>query len=137
MARFVTLEQDCRQIDRFLEGYAGVYFQHVGVFPQEARLKIRALISAILERIARIKLDLNLPQRQIDIAQSLAAYLSEMWVTLHETKTEALRGYGEVPIELGAYLDPLVEEILGLVSDLRDTIESGKNSMNLESQAGK
>ena len=124
-------------MDRFLDVYAGIYYQHVGVFREEARLKIRTLLSEILERIARIKHDLNLPQRQIDMARSLSAYLSEMWVTLHETKAQALRGYGEVPNELRAYLDPHVEEILVLVADLRGTIEAGKNPTHLGSQASK
>lgn len=136
VARLLTLEHDCWQMDRVLDGYAGIYYQHVAVFPDEARRKIRTLISAILEKIARIKRDLNLPQRRVDVDKLLTAYLSEMWVTLHETKAETLGGYGEVRDELRAYLDPQVEEVLGLVASLRDTIDAGKDPAKYRPEAG-
>jgi len=136
-ARMLTLEQDCSEIERFLDGYAGIFYQYLGVFPDETRRTIRTLISEILERIARIRLDLGLPQRQIEIDKMLAAHLSQIWVTLHETKAPSLRGYGKVPGELSAYLDPRVEELLGLVASLRGAIESGKEPTSLGPEADK
>ncbi len=97
-----------------------------GAFPDETRRTIRTLIAEILQRIARIRFDLGLPQRQIEIDKMLAAHLSQVWVTLHETNAHSLRGYGRVPDELSAYLEPRVEELLGLVTNLRSAIESGK-----------
>jgi hypothetical protein len=136
-ARMLTLEQDCREIERFLDGYAGVYYQYLGVFPDETRRTIRTLISGILEKIARIRLDLGLPQRQIEIDKMLAAHLSQIWVTLHETKGPSLRGYGKVPGELSAYLEPRVEELLGLVASLRGAIETGKKPTSARPEGDK
>ena len=136
-ARMLTLEQDCRQMDHYLEGYTGIYYQHLGVFPEDTQRTIRGLLSEILRKIARIKLDLGLPQRRTEVAKLLAAHLSEIWVTLHETKAHSLRGYGEVPKELSAYLDPRVEELLDLVATLRDAIESGNKPAAPEPGAGK
>ena len=136
-ARMLTLEQDCREIERFLDGYAGIFYQYLGLFPDEARRTIRTLISGILQRITRIRFDLGLPQRQIEINKILAAHLSHIWVTLHETKAHSLRGYGRVPEELSAYLEPRVEELLGLVASLRSAIESGKKPFSLGGVADK
>ncbi|MGO8786263.1 MAG: hypothetical protein ACLQVL_02620 [Terriglobia bacterium] len=136
-ARMLNLEQECREIERSLDGYAGIFYQYVGAFPAETRQRIRGLLTEILQRIAQIRFDLDLPQRKIEIDKMLAAHLSQIWVTLHETHAHSLRGYGRVPEKLGAYLDPRVEEMLGLVANLRSAIESGKNPANVGQEAGK
>ena len=130
-ARMLTLEQDCREIERALDGYDGIFFQYLGVFPDETRRTIRTLLSEILQRITRIRLDLGLLQRQIEIDKMLAAHLSQIWVTLHETNAHSLRGYGKVPEKLTAYLEPRVEELLNLVASLRSAIESGRKPASL------
>jgi hypothetical protein len=126
VARMLTVEEDCREMERFLDGYSGIFYAYVGVLPDEVRQTIRTLISQILEGINRIRLDLGLPQRQVEVTRLFAAHLSRIWVTLCESKGDSLRGYGEVPEELTAYLEPRVEELLGLVQRLRSAIESGK-----------
>ena len=136
-ARMLTLEQDCREIERTLDGYEGIFFQYLGVFPAETRQAIRTLLSEILQKITRIRLDLGLPQRQIEIDKMLAAHLSQIWVTLHETNAYSLRGYGKVPDELSAYLDPRIEELLVVVASLRGTVESGRKSISPEGEAEK
>ncbi len=136
-ARMLTLEQECREIERSLDGYAGIFYQYVGVFPAETRQTIRGLITGILQRIACIRFDLDLPQRQIEVDKMLAAHLSQIWVTLHETHAHSLRGYGRVPEKLSAYLEPHMEELLGLVASLRRAIECGRNLANLGQEADK
>ena len=136
-ARMLTLEQDCREIERSLDGNAGIFYQYHGVFPDETRAAIRTLIAEILGRIDRIRFDLGLPQRRIEINKMLAAYLSRIWVTLHESTAHSLQGYGAVPGELGAYLEPRVEELLGLVASLRSAIESGKKPLRTGVGEGK
>jgi hypothetical protein len=133
----LTVEQDCRELERFLDGYVGIFYQYFEVFPDETRRTIRILISEILQRIARIRFDLGLPQQQIEIGKVLEAHLSQIWVTLHETNASSLRGYGRVPEKLSAYLAPRVEELLGVVVSLRDAIESGKKPTSLGPEADK
>jgi hypothetical protein len=137
VARMLTLEEDCREIERFLDGYSGIFYAYRGVFPDETRSTIRSLIAEILRAISRIRFDLGLPQRQIDINKMLAAHLSRIWITLNESKAQSLQGYGVVPDELGAYLEPRVEELLGLVASLRGAIEFGKKPTSLGPEADK
>jgi hypothetical protein len=136
-ARMLTLEQECREIEHFLDGYAGIFYQYLGVFPDETKRAIRTLLSEILRRIARIRFDLGLSQRQMEINKMVAAHLSQIWVTLHETNADSLHGYGRVPEELRAYLEPRVEELLGLVASVRGTLESGKKPTSLGPEADK
>jgi len=121
----LTLEEDCREMERFLDGFTGVFYSYGGAPSEAARQTIRTLISEILRGLERIRLDLGLPQRQIEVGRLLAAHHSRMWVTLQETHAASLRGYGAVPDELAAYLEPRVDELLGLVASLRGAIESG------------
>ena len=63
--------------------------------------------------------------------------LSRIWVTLHESKSQSLRGYGAVPEKLKEYLDPRVDGILGLLARLREALgearmeEKNERSSNL------
>ncbi len=125
VARLLTVEEDCQELVRYLDGYAGILYAYLPVLPEESRKTIRALVAEILQGIDHIRQDLGLPRRQNEVTRLLAAHHSRMWVTLHETHGETLRGYGPVPAELTAYLDPRVDKLLSLVADLRTAIESG------------
>lgn len=127
VARLLTVEEDCQELVRYLDGYAGIFYAYLPVLPEESRKTIRELVAEILRGIGRIRRDLGLPQRQNEVTRLLAAHHSRLWVTLHETRGETLRGYGPVPEELTAYLDPRVDKLLGLVANLRTAIESGAN----------
>ena len=136
-ARMLTLEEDCREMERFLDGFTGVFYSYRGVPSDAVRQTIRTLISEILRGIERIRLDLGLPQRQTEVGRLLAAHHSRMWVTLQETNAASLRGYGEVPDELAAYLQPRVDDLLRVVASLRDAIESGTKPLGTGEAEGK
>ena len=51
-----------------------------------------------------------------------------MWVTLHESKSHSLRGYGAVPEELKTYLDPRMDGILSLLARLQEAVRGAKTA---------
>jgi len=129
----LTLEQDCREIDHNLDGSQGIFREYAGQFPEATKEQIRAMLAEILEKVASIKLDLGLPKQTFDLEKLIEAHLSRIWVTLHESKSQSLRGYGTVPEKLKEYLDPRVEEILRLQARLREALQKAK----LEEKAGR
>jgi len=69
---------------------------------------------------------LGLPKRTVELDKVIESRLSHIWVTLHESKPQSLRGYGAVPRKLKEYLDPRVDGILGLLTHLRGALQGAK-----------
>jgi len=122
-SRLHVIEDECREITRYLDGYHGIFSEYVGEIPEPTKLTARAVLMEIVEALLAIKLDLELSKRQVDLHRVFNAHLSHIWVTLHESKGESLRGYGAVPEDLNAYIEPRIDELLGLLRRLRSLLE--------------
>jgi hypothetical protein len=81
------------------------------------------MLVEILDKVASIKLDLGLPKQTVDLEKLIESRLSHIWVTLHESRSPSLHGYGVVPEKLKEYLDPRVEEVLRLLARLREALQ--------------
>lgn len=121
-ARMLTLEQDCREIERSLDGLHGILYEYAGEIPETSKQRMRAMLAEILDNLASIRLDLGLRKQVVELDKLIESRLSHMWVTLHESKSQSLRGYGAVPEKLKAYLDPRVGGILSLLTRLREAL---------------
>ena len=124
-ARMLTLEEDCREIERYLDGFNGIYYEYCGEIPGAIRQRIRDLLAEILNGILLLRLDLGLGKQRVEIEKLVASRLSHMWVTLHESKASNLKGFGVVPEELKAYIDPRVEELLSLWKRFSEILSEG------------
>ena len=121
-ARMRTLEEDCREIERNLDGFHGIFYEYAGQIPETSKEQIRTILVGVLDQVTSIKLDLGLPKQTVDLDRMIESRLSHIWVTLHESKSQSLGGYGAVPEKLKEYLDPRVDEILGLLARLRGAL---------------
>jgi len=135
-ARMRTVEEDCREILGYLEGSSGVFSEISSEFSEATQQRIHALILEILESLVPIRLDLGLRKQQVGLRNLVNARLSRIWVTLHESKAQSLRGYGAVPEELKAYLDPRMDELLKLVHHLRKIVEAAETQVNAGADPG-
>jgi hypothetical protein len=128
-ARMRTLEKDCREIERNLDGFKGILYEYAGEIPERSRRQMRRTLADILNAITSIRLGLQLPEQVIDLDKMIESRLSHMWVTLHESKSASLRGYGVVPEDLSRYLDPRIDGMLALLARLREALrESTKEA---------
>ena len=125
-ARMLTLEEDCREIERNLDGFHGIFYEYAGQIPETSKEQIRTILLEVLDRVTTIRSDLGLPKRTVELDKVIESRLSHIWVTLHESKSRGLRGYGAVPEELKRYLDPRMDEILSLATHLRETLRETK-----------
>ena len=121
-ARMLTLEEDCREIERNLDGFHGASYEYAGAIPETSKEKIRAILLEILDQITTIGKDLGLPKRTVELDKVIESRLSRIWVTLLESKSQSLGGYGAVPEKLKEYLDARVDGILGLLTRLQDAL---------------
>ena len=125
-ARMLILEEDCREIERNLDGFHGILYEYAGGIPEASKQRMRAVLVEILDDITSIKLDLGLPKQVVELDKLIESRLSHIWVTLHESKSHGLRGYGVVPEELKAYLDPRMDGILSLLTRLQEAVREAK-----------
>jgi hypothetical protein len=122
----LVLEEDCREIDRSLDGFNGIMYEHAGEIAEASKERIRAVLAEMLDKVTAIRLDLGLPKQVVELDRLIESRLSHIWVTLHESRTQSLRGYGAAPEKLKEYLDPRVDEILGLHARLRETLQGAR-----------
>jgi hypothetical protein len=125
-ARMLILEEDCREIERNLDGFHGILYEYAGEIPETTKQRMRAMLSEILDKVTSIRLDLGLPKQVVELDKLIESRLSHIWVTLHESKSHGLRGYGAVHEELKAYLDPRIDEVLSLLNRVQETVREAK-----------
>ena len=125
-ARMLILEEDCREIERNLDGFHGILYEYAGEIPEAAKERMRATLAEILDKLESISQELGLRKQVIELDKLIESRLSRIWVTLHESKSRGLRGYGAVPEDLKRYLDPRMDGILSLATHLRETLRETK-----------
>jgi hypothetical protein len=125
-ARMLILEEDCREIELHLDGFHGILYEYSGEIPETSKQRMRAVLAEILDKVTSIRLDLGLPKQVVELDKLIESRLSHIWVTLHESKSHGLRGFGAVPEELKAYLDPRMDGILSLLTRLQETLRGAK-----------
>lgn len=125
-ARLRILEEDCGEVERCLKGYEGIGFEYVGTLSESGRRAAAATLKEILKSLSRLQRELGLPRQQIELRKLLNAHLSHMWVTLHESKSQSLRGYGAIPDGLRAFLDPRMDQLLKLLNRMREVVGENK-----------
>ena len=125
-ARMLILEEDCREIERSLDGFHGILYEYAGEIPETTKQRMRAVLAEILDKVTSIRQDLGLPRRVVELDKLIESRLPHIWVTLHESKSHGLRGYGAVPEELKAYLDTRIGAILSLLTGLQEALRKAK-----------
>jgi len=125
-ARMLILEEDCREIERNLDGFHGILYEYAGEIPEAAKERFRAILAEILDKLESISVELGLRKQVVELNKLIESRLSRIWVTLHESKSRSLRGYGVVPDDLKNYLDPRLDGILALAAHLRETLREAK-----------
>lgn len=134
-SHFKTVEEYLHVVESSLEGFQGVFYESSADVPSAERARIRALTAAILDKLRRIRQDLGLQPIESSSLGIARAYLSELWVSLVETRGHRLRGFGEVPDDLAAYLDHHVGELESQVNEIRTIIEDAARAAKSEASA--
>jgi hypothetical protein len=127
-AHFKTVEEYLRVVDAWLDGYDGVFYGSRAELAIAERARVRALIAEILGGLRQLRAELALQPLETTSLGVIRAYLSELWISLVETRGRYLRGYGEVPADLAAYLDRRVDALESKVNEIRRIVEAAADS---------
>ena len=103
-------------------GEKGILYEIVDPLPEGQHQKLLALIAKLWQCLVQAKCRFSLEVEQTSLHRMLVGELTMLWVWLQDTKTKKLRGYGAVDEELQRRLDPLLEEMEGLIDDALKTL---------------
>jgi hypothetical protein len=122
-AHFKTVEEYLGVVESSLQGFEGVFYRFTAEIPAAQQARIRELSAEVIEGLRQVKSELGLQPIESSSLGIIRAYLSELWVSLVETQGRHLKGYGEVPADLAAYLERRVSELESRVNRIRAIIE--------------
>ncbi len=129
-AYMASIEEDCREIERSLDGVNGIFYESNGIVPAPVKKAVRANIAAIMNHLLELKAELNLNTKQMELINIINANVTRMWETAHESKGQQLRGFGILPDEVRDFLDTRMDEILVLVNRLRVALHGAAQKRN-------
>jgi hypothetical protein len=88
----------------------------------EAREEIVNRIRHVREKVSRLSKQFALEMKQTKSSRRILADLSYCWEILEGSKAKKLRGYGEVAEGLEELLDPQIDAIIGIITDMENLI---------------
>jgi hypothetical protein len=90
--------------------------------PPQAREELIERIQLVSEKAIRISKQFGLEMKQTKSSSQILADLSYCWETLEGSKAKKLRGYGEVAEGLEEVLDPQINAIIDLVTEMENIL---------------
>jgi hypothetical protein len=97
------------------EAHSAFYNEHNSLTPEQSEAIVHE-IQAIRGLLRRMRDDLRLDGKVVDVANAIWGAAAGLWPTLVETESHHLRGYGQPPGWLAGYLDPKIEELIERLS---------------------
>ena len=80
---------------------------------------VQAIFQKIEDLIATFKETFSLSSEKEKLSQILNGSTSYFWSILADKKTEKLKRYGVISLDLSSELDPLVSHLIGLLNEIR------------------
>ena len=123
-ATFRTLEEMMQEIETVInsDGYKGSLLEIDNDSSPQAREEILKRIQLIREKIARLSKQFFLEMKQMKSSRQILSDLSYCWEILEGSKAKKLRGYGEVAEGLEEVLDPQINTIVDLITEMENIL---------------
>ena len=127
-ATFITLEEMMYEIETVINsgGYRGSLLEIDNDISPQAKEEVLKRIRLIREKISRLSKQFSLEMKQMKSSRQIFADLSYCWEILEGSKAKKLRGYGEVAEGLKEILDPQINTIIDLITDMENLIKIGR-----------
>jgi hypothetical protein len=114
------LDKQICQWEQWIDGHIapGVMYQQQDSLSASRKIELRRRIAEIREVIIQLRGDLKLEPERVNTAQIMVGQATVLWEMLAELNSYSLRGYGEVPMELAHYIDPLGQVLTQQMHDI-------------------
>ena len=123
-ATFRTLEEMMQEIETVInsDGYKGSLLEIDNDSSPQAREEILKRIQLIREKIGRLSKQFSLEMKQMKSSRQMLSDLSYCWEILEGSKAKKLKGYGEVAEGLEEVLDPQINIIVELITEMENIL---------------
>jgi len=123
-ATFKTLEEMMHEIGTMIngDGYKGSLLEIDNDISPQAREEILKRIGLIREKISHLSKQFSLEMKQMKSSRQMLSDLSYCWEILEGSKAKKLRGYGEVAEGLEEVLDPQINIIVELITEMENIL---------------
>jgi hypothetical protein len=92
--------------------------------PAERASEAERLVAELRSRLARIKAELGLERTRLHAERYANALVTSMSVNVEELHPDYLKGYGNVPEDLAAYLKAEMHDLLQLIRQIGRTLRT-------------
>ena len=129
-----SMEDSITEIERLIDPESGLVrrLTHYGDdLPRDFAERVTPILDALRSHVARFAEAFGLEPGRISRAASVRAYVSSELVRIDESGSRQLKGYGAVAPELGAVLEPALQDLragfaaVGAALHPRDTVDHG------------
>jgi hypothetical protein len=90
---------------------SGVMYRQLDTLSAVQKRALQNKVAELRQLILRLRNDLGLEAKDVATSQFIIGHASVLWEMVTELNGRALQAYGEVPEELGRYLDPIGERM--------------------------
>lgn len=124
-ATFRTLEEMMHEIETIIngDGYKGSLLEIDNDISPQAREESLKRIGLIREKISHLSKQFSLEMKQMKSSRQMLSDLSYCWEILEGSKAKKLRGYGEVAEGLEEVLDPQINIIVELITEMENILK--------------
>jgi len=105
------------------DGYRGSLVEIDNDISPQAKDEILKRIRLIREKIRQLSEQFAFEMKRIRSSSQILADLSYCWEILEGSKAKKLRGYGEVAEGLEELLDPQIDAIIGIITDMENILK--------------
>ena len=91
--------------------HSGIIYREDDTLSPEQKDALRQKVSRVRELLTRLRDDLQLETKVLATSQAIVGQSAVLWEMLADLNSRGLSGYGNVPDELGTYLDPIGETL--------------------------
>ena len=122
------LDEALCQFQRWTEGAEArsVLYEERNGLSLAQRQRIAALIGDLQAKIAELRDGLGLTRRVQSVSQAIRGDCSVLWVSLVESESHHMQGYGTLGPEAAAYLDPKLQAIIDRMLELSSVASAGE-----------
>jgi len=121
------LDETLCEVEQWANGreIRSVFYEEHNTLSTRQRQGILSEIARMRSLLHELKDDLALEPTVEDAGAAIRGKCSGLWEHIVELKAKHLRRYGEVPADLGKYLDPRAEQLIQGILHILDALKLG------------
>ncbi len=125
-SRLALLDRQLSEAERLVtsELARGPMFAMSSDLTAREKQDLQRLLAQAREIVAKLRDRFALEVQTQDVRHWLLGHFSVLWNILHDSRAEKLKGFGDVAGDLSTQLDPEIEQLIEIVSEVKSLVSS-------------